>query len=148
MRNLSITIHHEIFVARPGPLVWDYTQNYDHRHEWDDAVLRAELVAPAPNRIVKLKLRGNTAMNFIYKLDERPHKTTLAAKEIKSPIIESAGGSWTYEEEAGGTRWTQTNTIVLKNKLFLLLFLPLFRILFDRQTKKAMQRAKEIMERS
>ena len=45
-------------------------------------------------------------MTFVYKLDDRPHKTSLAATEIESPIIESAGGSWTYEDQSDKTLWT------------------------------------------
>ena len=44
-----------------------------------------------------------------------PMKISILGKEIESPFIESAGGSWTYEDRGGKTLWSQTNTILFKN---------------------------------
>src|SRR5204863_9955742 len=103
MKENLITIKYSIFINKPRELVWDYTQNYEHRTKWDKAVLEATVLQTSPNRIVKLRTKGNTTMTFTYKQDERPHKTSLVAKEISSPLIESAGGSWVYEEQNGKT---------------------------------------------
>lgn len=145
MKNPGITIRQQIVIDKPRDLVWDYTQDYAYRREWDDAVLETELLQTAP-RMVRVRLQGNTTMTFVYKLDDRPHKTTLAARDISSPIIESAGGSWVYEVQGKGTLWTQTNTIVLKNNFFLSIFSPVFRMMFGHQTKKAMRKAKKKLE--
>ena len=85
-------------------------------------------------------------MTFVYKLDDRPNKTTLAAKEIQSPIIKSAGGSWKYEMQNDGTLWTQTNTIVFKKNFLLPLLLPFYKLIFEYQTKIAMKNAKKLIE--
>ncbi len=87
-------------------------------------------------------------MTFIYKLDDRPSKTTLAAKEITSSYIESGGGSWTYENLNNGTLWTQTNTLVFKNKFWLRLLIPLYKLILNNQAKKAMRRAKKLIEQT
>lgn len=147
MKENAITIKHCVSINKPKELVWDYTQNYDNRQVWDQSVLETTVLQTTPNRIVKLKLKGAT-MTLIYKLDERPNKTTLVAKEITSPIIINAGGSWAYEEQNGKTLWTQTNTIVFKKNIFLNLFLPMYRWFFARLIKKAMTRAKEEIEKS
>ncbi|MFI5264256.1 MAG: hypothetical protein ACHQM6_07055, partial [Candidatus Kapaibacterium sp.] len=61
-------------------------------------------------------------------------------------IIESAGGSWLYEDKDGGTLWTQTNTIRFKKNFLLPILLLLYRNMFQNQTAKAMKKAKAMME--
>jgi hypothetical protein len=146
MSKTAINIHHQIFIAKSPEVVWDYTQDYTKRTEWDSGVLEAALLQSEPQRIIKLRTKGNTTMTFVYKLDERQRKTSLVAKEIVSPLVESGGGSWTYEEQDSGTLWTQTNTIGLKKSIFLPVLLPLFRSIFTSQTKQAMKKAKKILE--
>jgi hypothetical protein len=146
MKTNSITLKHSIFIDRPRELVWDFTQNYNNRSKWDGSVLEAIILQSTPNRIVRLKLKANTILTFIYKLDDRPNKTTLVAKEISSSLIQSAGGSWIYEEQNDRTLWTQINTIGLKHNFLLPLLLPIYKWLFISQTKKAMNKAKKIIE--
>ena len=86
-------------------------------------------------------------MTFVYKLDEKPNKTSLKAIDIVSPYIKSAGGSWNYEDQNDGTLWTQTNTIVLKETLYLLLFSWLIKWKFQIQTRDAMEKVKRILEK-
>src|SRR4051812_958837 len=130
MKENSIIIKHSVSISKPRELVWDYTQNYEQRTKWDTSVLEASVLQLTPNRIIKLRTKGNTIMTFIYKQDERPHKTSLVAREISSPLIESAGGSWVYEEQNGTTVWQQTNTIVFKKTFAVNLALPLLKIIF------------------
>lgn len=146
MEGNRITIRNSIFIAKPRTVVWDYTQNYDNRALWDNSVLEAVVLQTTPNRIVKLKLKGKTTMTFYYKMDDRPSKTSLVAKEIESAIIKSAGGSWLYEEIKEGTIWTQTNSIELKNKLFIRVLQPILKQIFIRQTKQSMKKLKSILE--
>ena len=137
-----------MFISRTPGDVWDYTQNYDNRPIWDDTVIKATVVQTLPNRIVQLKMKGRTIMTFVYKLDERPLKTTLAMKDITSPIIDAGGGSWLYEPQNNGTLWTQTNTIVFKKNILLPLLLPVYKWMFTQQTVKAMKKAKSILEKN
>ena len=147
MKETTITIKHTILIDKPRELVWDYTQNYQYRTQWDTSVLEATVLQTTPNRIVKLLTKGNTIMVLIYKQDERPYKTSLVAREVFSPLIESAGGSWVYEEQNGKTLWQQTNTIIFKKTFAVKLALPLFKIIFSRQTKQAMKKAKHKIEK-
>ncbi len=87
-------------------------------------------------------------MTFIYKLDDRPNKTTLAATEIQSPIVEAAGGSWNYVEQNKGTLWSQTNTIIFKKNFLSFLLLPFYKFVFTRLTKEAMRKAKKLIEKT
>ena len=86
-------------------------------------------------------------MTFVYKLDDKPNKTTLKAIEIESAYIKSAGGSWNYEDKDGGTIWTQVNTMVLKDSVFLSLFSWSFKFLIQAQTRRAMNKVKAILEK-
>jgi hypothetical protein len=147
MSRNSITIHHSIYIDKSKADVWDFIQNYENRKLWDDSVLEASVLQTSPARMVKLKMKGNTEMTFIYKLDDQPNKTTLLAKEIRSPIIESAGGSWNYEEQNNGTLWSQTNTIIFKKKFLSPLLLPFYKFVFTYLTKQAMQKAKKMIEK-
>ena len=142
----AIIIKYSIFINKPKETVWNFTQDYNNRSQWDKSVIEAVVTQTSPNRIVKLSMRGNNTMTFVYKLDDKPSKTTLVATEIKSPLIEKAGGYWSYEDENEGTRWNQTNSIELKNKLHLRLLTPLLKKVFERQTRQAMSRAKELLE--
>lgn len=148
MKPNQITFRHSILINRPADFVWDYTQNYNNRTKWDSSVIDATVLQTTPNRVVKLKMKGNTSMTFVYKLDDRPNKTTLAVKESISPFIVGGGGSWTYEEQDDGqTRWTQSGSIIFKNNILSKLFMPVYKLAFSMQTKKAMKKAKSIMEK-
>ena len=85
-------------------------------------------------------------MTFVYKLDDRPHKTTLAAREIHSSLIKSGGGSWSYEQVVNATLWTQTNTLGFHSNLLNRILLPLYKRILLLQTQRAMLRAKRILE--
>ncbi len=145
MKN-SITIKNAILINKPKSIVWDYTQNYANRSVWDKSVLSAEVLHFSPNRIVKLKMKGKTTMTFVYKLDDKPNKTSLKAMDIDSSFIIAAGGAWSYEENDGITKWTQINSLVLKNSGFLSLFSRIFKFLLQIQTQKAMNKVKFILE--
>ena len=86
-------------------------------------------------------------MTFVYKLDDRPNTTTLATQEVESPIIESAGGSWNYRDQDGGTLWSQTNTIIFKKNVLMPVLLPFYKWIFSTQMKNAMKKVKKMLER-
>jgi hypothetical protein len=145
-KALALTISHSIFIARPRQDVWDFTQDYSKRQSWDSAVLNARVINTESPRKIKLSMRGGTTMTFVYKLDDRPRKTSLATEDVHSSIIHSGGGSWNYEEVHGGTRWTQTNTLLLRDRFFTPFLAPWFRRIFQRQTVMAMKKAKRVLE--
>jgi hypothetical protein len=144
---MKITIQHSLYIQKPREAVWDYTQDYTHRSEWDKSVLEATVLQTTPHRIVKLKIRGGSTTTFVYKLDERPNKTSLAMKEIESKWIKGGGGSWNYEDQNGGTLWSQTNTLVFKSGILSWFFQPSLKYIFRHQMRMAMTRVKIIMEK-
>jgi polyketide cyclase/dehydrase/lipid transport protein len=148
MNNNSISVHVSLFIAKPREVVWDFTQTFENRTRWDSAVTKADIIQLTPVRIVRLKMKGNTLMTVVYKLDDRPNKTTLAATEVISPFIVSGGGSWVYEEMKDGTLWTQNNTIKLKEGAVFMLLIPFFKWIFKKQTMSAMRTVKRMPEAS
>ncbi len=147
MKENTLIIKHSILINKPREVVWDYTQNYENRTAWDSSVIETTVLQTIPSRIVKLKMRGNTSMTYIYKLDDRPNKTTLIANEIISPIIVSMGGAWIYEEQNGKTLWTQRGSVIFKNNFLMKIFLPLYKFIFVMLTKNAMKKAKREIEK-
>lgn len=145
MRN-SITIKNAILINKPKSIVWDYTQNYANRSVWDKSVLSAEVLHFSPNRIVKLKMKGKTTMTFVYKLDDKPNKTSLKAIVIHSSFIIAAGGAWRYEDQNGMTKWTRVDTLVIKETSIMSLFIWYIKLILNVQTRKAMKKVKQILE--
>lgn len=146
MNKFQIKIKFSILINKPVEEVWDYTQNYDFRTIWDSTVIETKVVQVLPHRIVNLQLKGNTSLNYVYTLDDRPHRTVLIAENISSPIIKKAGGSWTYENEMGQTRWTQRGTIIFKEGLLIKILFPFIKIAFSHFLKKSMFNAKRQIE--
>ena len=143
MRNLTVT--ESVHVARPPEEVWDFTQDYARRPSWDASVIEAEDLGGDPRR-VRVTLRGMGPTVFEYKLNRRPERTSLRMTGMTSRWVVDGGGSWEYAPEAGGTRWTQTNTLVVPRGVLALLVAPLIARNLRTGTKRSMQKAKQILE--
>lgn len=140
----TVTITETVFIAQTPEVVWDFTQDYSKRHLWDKTILSAVVIQQNPRKIA-IKGIGRLSAELLYKLDERPRKTSLAMMNIKSPFIIGGGGSWNYEAKDGGTLWTQTNSLVLKNNFLSFLMRPLIQGMLKTNTRQAMQLAKRII---
>ena len=81
----------------------------------DSSIKAAEALETGGERRIKLLLRANATMVFVYKLDDQPNKTTLATAEAHLPSSNQPEGPWRYVDQDNGTLWRQTNTIVFKN---------------------------------
>lgn len=66
--------------------------------------------------------------------------------EVRSPIIEGGGGSWSYTAEGGSTRWEATNALILKNSLIAIFFGAILRWMLARGLRDSMRRAKAAIE--
>ena len=144
--GLSFILKHSILINKNREAVWDFTQDYSRRHLWDKSVWKAEETMEGNNRVARLAMKGKTTMTFVYKLDDRPNKTTLVAREIKSPLVTAAGGSWSYTENSGGTLWEQTNSITIRNTFFTRLLFSFIKKMFNARMKQSMNLAKKIIE--
>ena len=147
MKEYSIVIRESIFINRPKQSVWDFTQDYALRPLWDKTVLQAQLLQSLPHRIAWLKMKGGGEMKFVYKIDRSPEKASVLATEIVSTIIKEAAGAWQYRDENYGTRWQQTNALVLKNNFFNSLLVPIYKLAIRIQVRNGMKRVKAQLER-
>ena len=134
-----------IWVACPPEAVWDYTQDFARRTEWDAGITEAAILQADP-RTVRVKVAGLGRMTVVYKLDRRPERTSAAFVDVKSAWVSGGGGSWEYEAADGGTRWQQTNSLELKRPGLALLLAPLLERGLRRSTQRAMAEAKRRLE--
>lgn len=147
MKSNTIHIKHSIYIDRSPEEVWDYTQNYEYRKQWDKTIIKAEVLQTKPRRSIKIKAKGGTTMTYEYKEEKRPVRTSLQAKDIHSRLIHAAGGSWSYEKQGDGTLWTQTNNIIIKPSLWNHLMMGLYKQIMTTQIITAMKLAKIMIEK-
>ena len=142
----SITVSESLVVARSPEDVWDFTQDYSRRHEWDASILEATVQESEPVPRVRIRARGGLDATFRYKLYRRPVQTSLAMEDVSSAMIAGGGGSWSYAAVDGGTLWTQTNTVVLREGWLTAMLAPLMRYGLASSTRRAMAKAKRMLE--
>jgi hypothetical protein len=140
---VNVTVQDSIRIAAPPEVVWDYTQDWTRRREWDDSVLEAKVVSEEP-RVVEARWRGFSAV-VRYKLYDRPRRTSLAT-EGSSWLVSGGGGSWEYVPVESGTEFRQTNTIQLRG-LGGLFFGWLVRRQLASATRASLEKARAIIER-
>ena len=142
---MNVTVQESVVIAAPPERVWDYTQDWTRRPEWDSSVIAAEVIAQDP-REVRVQWRG-FANTIRYKLYDRPRRTSLAMTDGSSWLVLGGGGSWEYAPRDGGTEFRQTNTIAIRGGLVGLLLGWLVRWQLAKGTRAALAKAKSIIER-
>jgi hypothetical protein len=140
-----ISVTESIWVACPPEAVWDYTQDFSRRTEWDAGIAEATILQQEP-RTVRVKVANLGKMTVVYRLNRRPERTSAAFVDVESAWVSGGGGSWEYEPAEGGTRWQQTNSLELKRPRLALLFGPLLERGLRRSTQRAMAEAKRRLE--
>ena len=140
-----VTVTETIWVDRPPDAVWDYTQDYARRTEWDAGVAEATILNAEP-RTVRVKIPRLGSMTVVYRLDRRPERTSAAFTDVESGWVRGGGGSWEYEAADGGTRWQQTNSLELKHPRLAFLLGPVLERGLRRSTRRAMAEAKRRLE--
>jgi hypothetical protein len=143
---LKVTVQQTLHISRPIENVWDYTQDWTRRNEWDKSVVEILSIVTVPQTNVRARFRGGMIFDIEYKLNDRPNKTTLAMSSASSKWIIGGGGSWQYTTIENGTKWTQTNSLVLKDHFLTRIFCPLFKYSLRWSTIQAMKRAKKKIE--
>jgi uncharacterized protein YndB with AHSA1/START domain len=144
---VNITVRETVRVEASPERVWDFTQDWSRRAEWDPAVRAAEALS-RDGGPPSYRVRGAGGLSFVarYKLFERPARTSLEMAEPTSRLVVGGGGAWTYAPDGAGTRWTQVNTLALRDGLAGALLRPLVRWQLARVTRVAMRRAKRLIE--
>jgi hypothetical protein len=109
-------------------------------------LVKVDVVQESPIKTVNIKGKGNFEATLVYKLNDRPNKTTLVFDKVKSPLITGGGGSWQYNKKDNGTWWVQQGTCTLKNSFVIQLFVPFIRLMLKYNMRNAMKLAKKILE--
>ena len=142
----KVTVSRAIQIDALPDAVWDYTQNWRRRHEWDRSIVNATYLSEAPPVTVQVERAGGLKFKVSYKTTQRPHSTSLAMSDLNSFWVRGGGGSWKYQENDGKTLWTQHNTLVLRDDLLGRIFRPLFAFVLVMTTRQLMARAKANIE--
>jgi len=142
----KITVTESVVVRRRPEDVWDFTQDYARRHEWDSSVLEATVLHRDPVPRVRVRCTGGLKAVFQYRQFDRPSRTSLWMEEVQSVIVAGGGDSWSYVNMDGGTSWTQTNTVVVKPGWWRRLLVPLVRRQLLLSTRRAMESARQKLE--
>ena len=140
-----VTVTEAVWVDRPPEAVFDYTQDYTRRTEWDAGISEASVLSTSP-RAARVTVPGLGRTTVVYQLDRRPERTSAVFQDIESRWVTGGGGSWRYEPEAGGTRWTETNTLELRRTWLLRPLVPIVAWNMRRSTRRAMAEAKRRLE--
>ncbi|HET6379641.1 MAG TPA: SRPBCC family protein [candidate division Zixibacteria bacterium] len=141
----TVTVSETVDVARDRVAVFDFTQDYAHRAEWDDSVVSAEVLSDEPLR-VRLEIRSVGRMTLEYQLFRRGERTSAAFVDVDSSWVGGGGGSWAYESNGDGTHWTQTNTLELKHPRLMGFMAPMIERNLRSSMRRAMARAVAMME--
>jgi hypothetical protein len=145
--SYKVSVTESVTIAGRSPEeVWDFTQDYARRSSWDDSILAAEVLPGAQPLRVRVRARGGLTATFQYRQFDRPTQTSVAMQETSSWLIEGGGGSWSYARCAGGTTWTQTNTLLIKPGWWRRLLVPSVRWQLASSTAKAIAKARSILE--
>jgi hypothetical protein len=146
MSNVAnITIRESIYIDAPVQRVWDYTQDWGKRSEWDPSVAAIDGIEEEPVRMVRFRAKGGARFAFQYKLYDPPHKTSGTFVDLRSAIFAGGGGAWEYAASGEGTQFSAVAALRLKRWVSWLLG-ALVRWSLRRQTRKALRRAKGILE--
>ena len=145
MRRQTVTVSHSVHVKRSPEEVFDYTQDYSTRSDWDPDNSDSEILSEEPRRI-RSTIKGIGSVVVEYKLFRRPERTSAAFIEVNSRVVTGGGGSWSYAASEGGTDWTQNNTLELKPGALSRLLGPIVRRSIASSMRKSMATAQAIME--
>lgn len=74
---LRVSVQEKITINAVPEKVWDYTQDWNRRREWDDSVLEVTYQSNEPHKRVKAYFKGGITFDIEYKLNDRPRQTSL-----------------------------------------------------------------------
>ena len=145
MARQTVTVSHTVHVDRSPEEVFEYTQDYSTRSDWDPTVKSANVLSHEPLR-VQAVMEGLGPVVIEYTLFRRGERMTAAFSGVRSRVFSGGGGSWGYQARDGGTDWTQTSTLEFRSSFVGRLLGPLIRRNMATLTRKSMAKAKAIME--
>lgn len=145
-KSPRVAITETIEVQCAPERVWDFTQDYQRRSQWDSSVLEATVLNRDPFPRVRVRLAGGVRAVLQYKAFHRPVRTSLVMEEVQSFLLNGGGGSWSYAPSEIGTTWTQTNSLKLNPGILSRILLPMVRWQLRTATRRSMKKAKALLE--
>jgi hypothetical protein len=100
-RRRLVSVTESVFVARPPQDVFDFTQDYARRAEWDAGVTHAELLSEEP-RAARVTIRGLGKATVTYQLFRRPERTSAAFTDVESAWIRAAAAPGSASRSRAG----------------------------------------------
>jgi hypothetical protein len=143
---MNVTVIESVFIKASPGAVFDYTQDWSHRTDWDPGILAAEVLQEDDPRSVKLRMKGGVTGLLKYKQFDRPHRTSVVITDLNSRLMRASGGAWEYLAKEDGTLFTQTNTIKLANRFVHFMLGAIVRWQLRKLTLTAMEKAKAVLE--
>jgi len=139
-------VNSKIVVNALPETVWDYTQDWRRRKQWDSTVEEVIKIEESPIKKINARFKGGAEFAIQYKQNDRPLSTSLAMTDSTSKWMIGGGGSWQYIRQGDCTEWTQHNTIVFKDHFLVRLFAPVLKSFLQRSANVSMKKAKKIIE--
>lgn len=136
----------EIRIAASPETVFDYTQDWSRRRDWDPEVIAAELVPGSPRR-ARVRMRRGATIVLRHDVDERPTRVEVTSESLEGggPIA-GAGGSAEYVADGDGTIFRLTMSVTLGGGLMAKMVAGVAKGELDRAVRQAVQNAKAAIE--
>ena len=143
-------IKYDVTIRATAKQLFELTQDYARRPEWDPLTTEAYLVnakTAAEGELVRCTARNGLSMDTVY-VSYQPYKVA-AVKLVKGPyIFDKFAGGWRFDEvEPGLTHVRFSYNVSTKPKWFSWLLTPLVVAAFRHETRKRIRALKAYAER-
>ncbi len=144
---MDVTAAAEVTIAAPPETVFDFTQDWSRRSEWDPEVLGAEDIPGSPRR-ARVRMRRGATIAFAHVVDERPRRVVVESESVErgGPIV-AAGGSATYEPDGEGTRYRLEMRVTVGGGVMAKMIAGVAKGELERAVRAAVANAKAALER-
>jgi ribosome-associated toxin RatA of RatAB toxin-antitoxin module len=149
-KAVGMTFDDSIVIDAPAPLLFDLSQDYTRRLQWDPFLRSARLLNGADEPGVGVRAlcvdRNGTAMETEYVSYNPPR--AVAVKMTRGPwFLDSFAGSWRFEEiKPGQTRVGFCYSLSAHPRWLSWMLNPILRRVFARDTRRRLSALKEAVE--
>lgn len=145
---MDVSATAEARIDAPPEAVFDFTQDWSRRSDWDPEVLSAEDVPGTPRR-ARVKMRRGATIVFAHVVDERPMRVVVESESVDrgGPIV-GAGGSATYEPDGDGTLYRLEMRVTVGGGVMAKMVAGVAKGELERAVKAAVANAKAAIEAS
>jgi hypothetical protein len=143
---VKITVEDEIRIAAPVDAVWDLTQDWPRRHEWDPFV-RDAVVESADPLVLRLTLERGVRATGRATEYERPRLARLALSDLQGGgPVKSGEGTWEYEDNGDGTTLLRQRLTLELGGMMGRAAAPMVKSGLEQASRTALARVRERLE--